>query len=159
MDPLTWGLIYFYAWNDSPNFFITGTDTAGGTVTPILTPRHTRLHHYGFTADYATSLAGVPFVGDLPFVLRVEGLLSTNVKFADARRQAAALSGGDTNGFVSRDTLTSGDRLGVRPAGEYELYFATFALHDFRLAQEFSEQWVWGSDGGERMEFTARRIP
>jgi hypothetical protein len=21
MDPLTWGLIYFYAWNDNPNFF------------------------------------------------------------------------------------------------------------------------------------------
>jgi hypothetical protein len=38
-------------------------------------------------------------------VLRIEGLLSTNIKFADARRQAAALSGSDTNGFVNRDTL------------------------------------------------------
>lgn len=105
MDPLTWGLIYFYAWNDNPNYFITGTEIVDGTVTPVLTPRHTRLHHFGVTADYATALAGIPIVGDLPFVLRVEGLLSTNVNFADTRRQAEALSGGDTNGFVERDTL------------------------------------------------------
>jgi hypothetical protein len=38
-------------------------------------------------------------------VLRVEGLLSTNVKFADARRQVAALSGGAGGGQVCRDTL------------------------------------------------------
>jgi len=105
MDPLTWGLIYFYAWNDNPNFFITGADQSNETVRPIITPRHTRLHHIGVTADYATSLSGVPFVGDLPFVFRVEGLLTTNVKFADAQRQLDALSGGETNGFVDRDTL------------------------------------------------------
>jgi hypothetical protein len=70
-----------------------------------VTPRHTRLHHIGVTADYAAALSGVPVVGDLPFVLRIEALLSTNVKFADGRRQVAALSGGETNGFVSRDTL------------------------------------------------------
>lgn len=105
MDPLTWGLIYFYAWNDNPNFFITGADRTGETVRPVVTPRHTRLHHIGVTADYATSLSGVPVIGDLPFVFRVEGLLTTNVKFADARRHVSALSGGETNGFVSRDTL------------------------------------------------------
>ncbi len=105
MDPLTWGLIYFYAWNDNPTFFITGADTTDGTLRPILTPRHTRLHHIGVTADYATSFSGVPLVGDLPMVLRVEGLLSTGVKFADNRRQVAALSGGTGGGQVSRDTL------------------------------------------------------
>ncbi len=105
MDPLTWGLIYFYAWNDNPNFFITGADTSGSALRPILTPRHTRLHHIGVTGDYASSWSGVPLVGDLPFVMRIEGLLSTNVKFADAHRQQAALTGGDTNGYVNRDTL------------------------------------------------------
>ena len=105
MDPLTWGLIYFYAWNDNPDFLITGADTTGGTVTPILTPRHSRLHHIGITGDYASTWSGIPLVGDLPFVFRVEGLLSTDVKFADRRRQLAALSGSDTNGFVNRDTL------------------------------------------------------
>jgi len=105
MDPLTWRLIYFYAWNDNPTFFITGADTTDGTLRPILTPRHTRLHHIGVTADYATSFSGVPLVGDLPMVLRVEGLLSTGVKFADNRRQVAALSGGTGGGQVSRDTL------------------------------------------------------
>ncbi|MBI3757357.1 MAG: hypothetical protein HY267_05210 [Deltaproteobacteria bacterium] len=105
MDPLTWGLIYFYAWNDNPNFFITGVERAGELIRPIVTPRHTRLHHLGVTGDYAATWSGVPFIGDLPFVLRVEGLLSTNVKFADTRRQLRALSGGETNGFVDRDTL------------------------------------------------------
>jgi hypothetical protein len=105
MEPLTWGLIYFYAWNDNPNFFITGVDHVGETVRPILTPRHTRLHHIGVTADYAATWSGVPVIGDLPYVLRVEGLLSTNVKFADVRRQLRALAGGETNGFVDRDTL------------------------------------------------------
>jgi len=105
MDPLTWGLIYFYAWNDNPNFFLTGTDTSGETVTPILTPRHTRLHHLGVTADYATTFSGMPVIGDLPVVVRVEGLYSFGVKFADAQRQLAAFAGGDGGGHVSRDTL------------------------------------------------------
>mgnify|MGYP003394424038 CR=1 FL=1 len=73
MDPLTWGLIYFYAWNDNPNYFITGSEPSGTTIRPILTPRHTRLHHLGVTADYATAFSGVPVVGDLPVVVRIEG--------------------------------------------------------------------------------------
>jgi hypothetical protein len=105
MDPLTWGLIYFYAWNDNPNFFITGAEPSGTTLKPILTPRHTRLHHFGVTADYATSFSGVPVVGDLPVVIRVEGLYSFGVKFADTQRQLAALTGGDGGGHLSRDTL------------------------------------------------------
>jgi hypothetical protein len=102
MEPLTWGLIYFYAWNDNPNFFITGVNPLGQ---PIFTPRHTRLHHMGVTADYATALSGVPILGELPMVLRIEGLLSTGVKFADSKRQAAAFAGGQDGGVVSRETL------------------------------------------------------
>lgn len=101
MDPLTLGLIYFYAWNDNPNFFITGVSNDK----PIITPRHTRLHHLGITSDYATSFSGVPLVGDLPVVLRIEGLLTFGVKFADQRRQLDALEGGTSGGHVSRDTL------------------------------------------------------
>jgi hypothetical protein len=105
MDPLTWGLIYFYAWNDNPNYFITGADSSGSTVKPILAPRHTRLHHLGVTADYATAFSGVPLVGDLPVVVRIEGLYSFGIKFADAQRQLAALEGGNGGGHISRDTL------------------------------------------------------
>jgi hypothetical protein len=95
MEPLTWGLIYFYAWNDNPNFFLLGSDEQGRA---ILRARHTRLHHIGLTADYATSASGVPLVGELPMVLRVEGLLSKDVKFSDAARQARG-------GVIARDTL------------------------------------------------------
>lgn len=98
MEPLTWGLIYFYAWNDTPTFFITGVDESDGAERLILTPRHTRLHHIGVTADYATALSGVPVVGELPMVLRIEGLLSKDVKFTDSARQAHG-------GVIGRDTL------------------------------------------------------
>jgi hypothetical protein len=47
----------------------------------------------------------MPVIGDLPLVIRVEGLYSFGVKFADAQRQLAALAGGDGGGHVSRDTL------------------------------------------------------
>lgn len=90
MGPLSWGLIYFYAWNDNPDFFISGIDEADDQIRPILTPRHIRLHHVGITAAYATAFSGVPMVGELPPVFRVEGLLSSGVKFADSRQQTAA---------------------------------------------------------------------
>ena len=122
MDPLTWGLIYFYAWNDNPNYFITGSDSSGAdssgaTVKPILAPRHTRLHHLGVTADYATAFSGVPLVGDLPVVVRIEGLYSFGVKFADAQRQPAAFAGGDGGGHISRDTLRAAIALEVALPG------------------------------------------
>jgi hypothetical protein len=105
MEPLTWGLIYFYAWNDQPTNFIVGRQVNDEIIRPIIQPRHTRLHHIGVTADYATALSGMPLVGELPFVLRVEGLLSKGVKFTDRRLQQAALNGADFNGVISRDTL------------------------------------------------------
>jgi hypothetical protein len=59
----------------------------------------------GVTADYGTALSGIPVVGELPVVLRVEGLLSTGVRFADRRRQQAALAGGGGGGLITRDTM------------------------------------------------------
>lgn len=102
MEPLTWGLIYFYAWNDDPTNFIIGRSATGTLLRQL---RHTRLHHFGITADYASSLSHVPFVGELPVVLRVEGLWTKGVKFSDSARVASATAGDVNSGFISRDTL------------------------------------------------------
>jgi hypothetical protein len=102
MEPLTWGLIYFYAWNDDPTSFIIGRSATGSLLRQS---RHTRLHHFGITADYASSLSRVPLVGELPVVLRVEGLWTKGVKFSDANRVAAAEVGQLNSGLITRDTL------------------------------------------------------
>lgn len=102
MEPLTWGLIYFYAWNDDPTSFIIGRSSSGSFLRQS---RHTRLHHFGLTADYASSLSHVPLVGELPVVLRVEGLWTKGVKFSDAARMAAAATGELNSGLITRDTL------------------------------------------------------
>ncbi len=105
MEPLTWGLIYYYAWNKNANNFIVGREVDDDVAQLIFRPRNTRLHHFGITADYASSLAGVPMVGELPMVLRVEGLWTKNVRFADATRIAAARAGNVNSGHITRDTL------------------------------------------------------
>ena len=108
MEPLTWGLIYFYAWNDDPTSFIIGREGIGQSARLITRDRHTRLHHFGITADYASSLSGVPVVGELPVVLRVEGLWTKGVKFRDADRvEAARVEPVDNinSGLITRDTL------------------------------------------------------
>jgi hypothetical protein len=108
MEPLTWGLIYFYAWNDDPTSFIIGREGFGPSARLITRERHTRLHHFGITADYASSLSRVPVVGELPVVFRVEGLWTKGVKFRDADRvEAARVEPPDNinSGLITRDTL------------------------------------------------------
>jgi hypothetical protein len=105
MEPLTWGVIYYYAWNKTPTNFIVGREVDEDATRLIVRPRHTRLHHFGVTADYATSFAGVPLVGELPMVLRVEGLWSKDVRVADFARIQGARAGGLNSGHVARDTL------------------------------------------------------
>jgi hypothetical protein len=105
MEPLTWGLIYFYAWNDNPNNFIVGREVNDSITRLLVRQRFTRLHHFGITADYASSLSRVPFVGELPVVLRVEGLWTKGVKVSDAAHRATALAGDLNSGLVTRDTL------------------------------------------------------
>jgi hypothetical protein len=148
LDPLTWGLIYFYAWNDNPNFFITGTETTDGTIRPILTPRHTRLHHVGVTADYATAFSGVPVVGDLPVVVRIEGLYSFGVKFADARRQLAALAGDDDGGHVSRDTLRAAIALEVALPGNTSFIVQPSLFTTFGWQQSIVSSGFGGATAG-----------
>ena len=105
MEPLTWGLIYFYAWNDNANNFIVDRVVTDDASRLVIQPRHTRLHHFGITADYASSLSHIPIVGELPVVLRVEGLWTKGVHFPDASRRAAALAGHLNSGLITRDTL------------------------------------------------------
>lgn len=105
MEPLTWGLIYFYAWNDDPTSFIIDRRVVNDQVVLDRLTRHTRLHHFGVTADYATSFSGVPVVGELPVVMRVEGLWTKGVKFTDAKRIASAATGELNSGLITRDTL------------------------------------------------------
>jgi hypothetical protein len=109
MEPLTWGLIYFYGWNDDPNNFIVGLKGVNPTNPAQylfdIRPRHTRLHYFGITADYASSLSRVPMVGELPVVLRVEGLWSKGVHLADSTRVAAARAGNLNSGLITRDTF------------------------------------------------------
>ena len=105
MEPLTWGLIYFYAWNQQANNFLVGPVTPGDFTRQLIQPRHTRLHHFGITADYASSLSHVPLVGELPVVLRVEGLWTKGVHVADSARIAAARAGDLNSGLITRDTL------------------------------------------------------
>jgi hypothetical protein len=105
MGALTWGLIYYYAWDRSPDDYIIGRDASGPV--PILTfeRRYSRLQHYGFTADYATALSSVPLLGYLPVVLRVEALLTRGVRFTDYAKQARARAGLLNSGLSERDTL------------------------------------------------------
>ena len=106
MEPLTWGLIYYYAWNKNPTSFIVGRDLDDeGVANLTFQPRFTRLHHFGVTADYASALSNVPLVGELPIVLRVEGLWTKDVPFADFDHQQAAREGSLNSGIIRRDTL------------------------------------------------------
>jgi hypothetical protein len=89
---LTWGLIYYYAWDRVPNNFKVGTDRFG----PIYEPRHSRLHHFGLTADYSSTLPSLPLIGSSPLVLRVEALLTHGVVLRDAN---------SSSGLAERDTL------------------------------------------------------
>jgi hypothetical protein len=106
MGALTWGLIYYYAWDRRPDDVIIGRQVGGGgDPTLVFERRHSRLHHFGLTADYASALSSVPLVGDLPVVFRVEALLTKDVRFADSRKQAIARDGVLNSGLAKRDTL------------------------------------------------------
>jgi hypothetical protein len=106
MGAVTWGLIYHYAWTRSPADFVVGTEVdSGGDSHLILERRHSRVRHFGLTADYASALSSVPLVGDLPLVVRVEALLTRGVPFVDSDKRSAARSGLINSGVSERDTL------------------------------------------------------
>ncbi len=106
MEPISWGLIYFYAWDDNPTPHVVDRQVdESGVVRLVVQPRHERLHHVGATADYATSFGGIPGMGSLPVVLRVEALYTPNVAFPDFARRAAAAEGVPNSGVTERDTV------------------------------------------------------
>ena len=106
MGALTWGLIYYYAWAKSPEDAIVGREVdAAGVPHLIFERRHSRLRHYGFTADYATALRGVPLIGLLPVVMRAEALYTHGVPFTDYDKQMDARAGDMSSGLSKRDTL------------------------------------------------------
>jgi hypothetical protein len=101
---LTWGLIYYYAWDRNPTNKVVGRFIAGG---PQLNyqPNVERLHHFGITSDYAWTAASVPVVGTLPMVLRLEALYTQGAHFTDSNRLADARAGILNNGTSQRNTL------------------------------------------------------
>lgn len=102
---LTYGFIYFYGWDKNPVEHVVGTQVVGGQTRLRLRSRHERLHHFGITADYATTFTDVPFVNQLPTVFRVEGLYANGVRFVDFDKRAAARTGLNLDGTSKRDTL------------------------------------------------------
>ncbi|MGD9603049.1 MAG: DUF1302 family protein [Gammaproteobacteria bacterium] len=103
---LTYGFIYAYMWDKNPVDHVIGVDDGGGQRSLRLQPRHERLHHVGVTADYATTLPQMPWVGALPAVFRLEALWTKGVRFADFDKRAAARAGApDTDGTAQHDTL------------------------------------------------------
>lgn len=102
---LTYGFIYFYGWDKSAVEHVVGTEMSGGQTRLDVRPEYERLHHGGVTADYAFTISDVPWVGTLPTVLRVEGLYTNGVRFADFAKREAARSGVLTDGTTKRDTV------------------------------------------------------
>ena len=102
---LSYGFIYFYGWDKNAVEHIVGTELRGGQSLLRLEPRHERLHHAGVTADYGFAFTDVPLLGTLPTVLRVEGLYTNGVRFADFGKQALARVGVLSDGTEKRDTV------------------------------------------------------
>lgn len=105
IGPVTYGFVYFYAWDKNAVPHVVGTQATGGSTVFRLQPRHERLHHVGVTADYATAISDVPLMGTVPAVFRAEALWTEGVRFVDFDERAAALGGADVDGTTTRDTL------------------------------------------------------
>ena len=102
---LSYGFIYFYGWDKNPVSHIVDTQPSGNQTLLRFERRHERLHHAGITADYAFALSNVPVLGTLPMVVRVEGLYTNGVRFADFGKQALARAGFFNDGTTKRDTM------------------------------------------------------
>ncbi len=138
--PLTWGLIYFYSWDKNRSDEIVGTfDDASGTHA-ILARKHRRLHQFGLTADYSTILSDLPWVGNLPTVLRLEALLSKDVPFFDFAEREAVLAGQPGDGYVENETL--------RAAIAFEFAFPQNTTVIFQPSVFYTVDWRRGLSPG-----------
>ena len=103
---LTYGFVYMYAWDKNPINRIIGTSLVDGQRVLRLESKHERIHHVGFTADYATTFSGLPVVGSLPTVFRVEALYSNGVRISDSQKQNDTRNGGPlSDGISTHDTV------------------------------------------------------
>ncbi|RLA47407.1 MAG: hypothetical protein DRR06_02590 [Gammaproteobacteria bacterium] len=131
--PLTWGLIYYYAWERDAVQSVTGrfTDATGDHL--LIDPEYERLHHFGFTSDYAWVIPSVPWVGALPIVFRAEALYTRNAHFTDYSKLAAAYSGALNNGVSEHDT--------VRAALAFEFALPANVTAIFQPSFYYTDNW------------------
>jgi hypothetical protein len=137
---LTWGLIYFYSFDKTPSDEIVGTFSDANGTHAILSRKHRRLHQFGLTADYSTTFAGVPWVGHLPMVLRLEALLSKDVPFFDFFEREAVLAGEQHDGLVENETL--------RAAIAFEFAFPQNTTVIFQPSVFYTVDWRRGLSPG-----------
>jgi len=128
---LSYGFIYYYAWDKNPVEHVVGTSVIGGDTLLRLQPLHERLHHAGVTADYAFTLSDVPWVGTLPTVLRVEGLYSNGVRFADFTKRELARTGLALDGTSKHDTLRAAVATEFGLPGRSTFIFQASYFHTF----------------------------
>lgn len=133
---LSWGLIYYYAWERDATPYITGRFTDAGGDHLIITPSHERIHHFGVTSDYAWVATGVPFVGNLPMVFRAEALYTKDAHFVDYTKRAAIRAGGSGDGISKHDTL--------RAALAFEFAFPSKVTVIFQPSFYYTVDWHEG---------------
>ena len=102
---LTWGLVYYYAWERDVSQSVTGRFADATGTHLILQPEYERVHHVGITSDYAWVQSSVPLVGSLPIVFRLEALFTKDARFVNFNELAAARAGSGDDGLSTRDTL------------------------------------------------------
>ncbi len=145
---LTWGLVYYYAFERDPVQNITGRFTDGTGDHLIIEPSHERLHHFGITSDYAWVMSDVPGVGALPIVFRAEALYTKDAHFTDFRAMGrirtempVGLSGSVSgNGVSEHDT--------VRGALAFELALPANVTAIFQPSFYYTLDWRKGLSGG-----------
>lgn len=133
---LTWGLVYFYAWERDATPFITGRFSDGDGDHLIITPSHERLHHFGATSDYAWVASGVPLIGTLPMVFRAEALYTKDAHFIDYKNRGAVRAGGSGDGVSEHDTL--------RAALAFEFAFPSKVTAIFQPSFYYTFDWREG---------------
>ncbi len=148
---LTYGFVYAYLWDRNPTDHVVGTGFVGGRRVLEVEGRHERLHHFGATADYATTLPQLPYLGALPAVFRVEALYTKDVRYVDYARQAAVLAG-----LKGDDATDLHDTIRAAVAGEFGLPNNTTLIFQASLYQtlDWRKSQGYGFGGGIGDEWT-----
>ncbi|HAD08453.1 MAG TPA: hypothetical protein DCF62_03140 [Porticoccaceae bacterium] len=137
---MTWGLVYYYAFERDPVQNIVGrfSDASGDHL--IIRPEHERLHHFGITSDYAWVMSDVPWVGTLPIVFRAEALYTQDAHFTDFVGQAIARTGGNAAGVSKHDT--------IRGALAFEFALPSNVTGIFQPSFYYTRNWRRGLGAG-----------